>query len=295
MKLPTVMSVLRLGVALLFTAVAVRAADDAVPVPLPGQRVFVCGHSFHIFTAKLLPELAELSGIKHMSAGQQMIGGSRTLQHWNLPDEQNKAKSALRAGEVDVLTLSPHMLLPDEGIDNFTKLGLEKNPKLRVLVQSSWPGFDGALDPRKFKNEQRNEMTPGSLQSLRAGHSVWLKKLETQVRALNESVGRQAVFIVPVSDAVFGLRERVLEGKAPGLTKQTDLFRDPIGHPLPVLAELVVYCQFAAIYHKSPVGLPVPKALKDVAQIDKLNGLLQQLAWDAVVKYPMSGFKTAAK
>ncbi len=252
--------------------------------------VFVCGHSFHIFTARILPELAQSAGIKYVAAGQQMLGGSRTLQHWNLPDEVNKAKGALRGGIVDVLTLSPHALLPDEGIDNFTKLGLEKNPKLRVLVQSSWPTRDGTPDGKGFKVEQRNAATVEDLKEMRAKHSaLWLSKLEAQMRALNQSVGREAVFIVPASDAIFALRERVAEGKAPGLKGQAELFRDPLGHPNQPLALLVTYCQFAAIYQRSPVGLPVPSALKDAPQAAELNRLLQQLAWDAVTAYPMSG------
>jgi hypothetical protein len=194
---------------------------------------------------------------------------------------------------VDVLTVSPHILLPDEGIDDFTKLGLQKNPKLRVLVQASWPARDGMLD-RPFRNEERNFCTVESLRLMRAGHRTrWLDALETQVRALNATVGHEAVFIVPVSDAVFALRERIAEGKAPGLTRQTDLFRDDLGHPQATLAELVTYCHFAAIYGRSPEGLPVPAELRNIPRVEELNRLLQQIAWQAVSSYPMSGVKAA--
>lgn len=271
------------------------AAVAAAASSARGERFFVCAHSFMIFTAKLLPEIAQAAGVKHIAAGQQMIGGSRVIQHWNLPDEQNKAKAALRAGEVDVLTLSPHMLLPDDGIDNFVKLGLEKNPKLRVLVQASWPARDGVVD-NKFRNEDRDASTIESLRKMHVGHGEWLRKLEAQVRALNQSAGREAVFIVPASEAIFALRERLVEGKAPGLKKQSELFRDPLGHPNAQLAQLVAYCHFATIYKRSPVGLPVPAALKSLPQAVELNRLLQELAWDAVVNYPMSGVKgTEAK
>ncbi len=278
--------------ALLFALCAdLRGAETYV---LAKQRVFVAGHSFMIYTAKLLPPIARAAGLEHVAAGQQMIGGSRVLQHWNLPDETNKAKAALREGSVDVLTLSPTVQLPDEGIDQFTRLGLQKNPKLRVLVQASWPGRDGVPD-RSFRNEKRNEATAESLRQMRDRHHAgWLKSLEAQVRALNKTAGHDAVFIVPVSDAVFALRERIAEGTAPGLTKQTDLFRDDLGHPKPPLAILVTYCHFAAIYRRSPVGLPVPAELKGLPQADELNRLLQQLAWDSVAKYSMSGVSIAA-
>lgn len=263
-----------------------HAADAVVPV---GQRVFVCAHSFMLFTAKLLPPMAEAAGIAHVNAGQQMIGGSRVIQHWNLPDAKNGAKNALREGKVDVLTLSPHTLLPDPGIDQFTRLGIEKNPALRVLVQASWPTHDGTAN-KAFTNPTRNAATVASLRAQRDAHnSGWLVNLEAQIRKLNETVGRSAVFLVPVSNAVFALRERIAEGRAPGLTRQTDLFSDALGHPRPPLAVLVTYCHFAAIYGRSPVGLPVPAALEENPDAEALNRLLQQLAWAAVTDHPLSG------
>jgi hypothetical protein len=284
---------LRLRFLAIFTVLLslVFAAGAEQPTPV---RVFVCAHSFMIFTAKLLPPVAKAADFPYAAAGQQMIGGSRVIQHWNLPDEKNFAKAALREGRVDVLTLSPHRLLPDEGIDNFTKLGLEKNPDLRVLVQASWPGFDGVLIG--FRNEQRDSATLESLAALRKGaREQWLAPLEAQVRALNLSVGHEAVHIVPVSDAVFALREHIARGDAPGLTKQTDLFRDDIGHPREPLAALVTYCHFAAIAGRSPVGLPVPAELQKFAHAAELNTLLEQLAWNAVTAYPLSGVKAAAE
>ena len=86
----------------------------------------------------------------------------------------------------------------------------------------------------------------------------------------------------------------IAEGAAPGLTKQTDLFTDPIGHARPPLEVLVAYCYFAEIYGRSPVGLPIPPALKTVVDEEttiKLNRLLQELAWTAVSTNPLSGVK----
>jgi hypothetical protein len=248
-----------------------------------------------IYTASLLPPMAEAAGIGWQGAGKQMIGGSRVIQHWEVPDEDNEAKKALREGRVDILTLSPHLLLPDEGIDRFTRLGLEKNPKLRVLVQASWPAMDGELGGG-FTNEKRNEATVESLRKLREGQrDLWLKSLEKQVRALNTAVGREAVHIIPVGEAVFALRERLAQGKAPGLSQQTDLFRDALGHPKPPLAALVTYCHFVSIFGRNPAGLPVPAELKAMPQAEALNKLLQQLAWEAVSQYPLSGVKASAQ
>lgn len=270
------------------------AASLATPLRLRAEtqaalRVFVCAHSFMIFTARMLPPMAHAAGLPYTAAGQQMLGGSTVLQHWNLPDEQNRAKAALREGKVDVLTLSPNRLQPDPGIDNFTKLGLEKNPKLRVLVQASWPPRDAQLDPR-FDPAMRDQATAESLRAQQQlFYQLWLTGLEAQVRKLNAAVGRDAVHIVPVGDAVFVLRHAVLEGKAPGITKQSQLFRDALGHPEARLAALITYCHFAAIFGRSPAGLPVPESLQGAPEPEKLNAVLQQIAWDTVSKYKMSG------
>src|SRR5262245_1399346 len=110
---------LGLATALLARSGATEGEQVKSDQPVPkGQRVFVCGHSFHMPIAAPLRETAHAAGITDQQlVGIQGIGGSQVLQHWNLPDDQNKVKKALRAGAVDVLTLAPHFKVPDEGID----------------------------------------------------------------------------------------------------------------------------------------------------------------------------------
>ena len=242
------------------------------------QRVFVCTHSFMQFTSKMLPPIAKSAGLTQISAGEDMIGGSTCIRHWNVPDDKNKTKIALNAGNVDVLTLSPYYVMPDPGIENFTKLGLAKNPNLRVFVQASWPAFDSPeMQLRPQAQAGRNGVTLDQLKTMRENQNAhWRKDLETQIASLNKELGKEVVRIIPVNDAVFTLRERVVDGKAPGLTQQTDLFKDDIGHPTPPLALLVTYCHLAAIYGKSPVGLPVAGSLKDNPQAEALTKVLQR-------------------
>ena len=108
-----------------------------------GQRVFSAGHSFHVFVPRHpeRPGPGRPASRTTRRSACRRIGGSRVIQHWDVPDEKNKAKEALRTGKVDVLTLSP-IHLPDEGIENFTKLALEHNPNVRVTVQEFWLPFD---------------------------------------------------------------------------------------------------------------------------------------------------------
>lgn len=61
---------------------------------------------------------------------------------------------------------------------------------------------------------------------------------------------------------------------------------------------LNAYCHYAVIYKRSPVGLPVPAALKGAknpAWDDKLNAVLQEVAWEAVTAHPLSGVTADAK
>lgn len=194
--------------------------------------------------------------------------------------------------------------LPDEGIPLLTRLGLKKNPRLRVLVQASWIPFDGQGGVFKdgafankevanvFKNTMRDAVTAEGVRRMRdAHHGGWLKQLEAQVTALNAALSKECVFIVPASAAVFTLRERVAEGQVPGLARQSEMFRDDHGHPSEVTELLVSYCHFAAIYRRTPVGLPVPEQIRNMPHAAELNALLQQIAWDAVRGQPLSGVK----
>jgi len=115
-----------------------RKSDKLAAPITQGQRVFTCGHSFHVWVPDIVVDLAKKADIKdHVKVGLSSIGGSKVIQHWNKSDEQNNAKAALKTGKVDVLTLSP-IFFPDAGIENFTLLALEHNKDIRVLVQPIW-------------------------------------------------------------------------------------------------------------------------------------------------------------
>jgi hypothetical protein len=110
------------------------------------------------------------------------------------------------------------------------------------------------------------------------------------VTALNKSLGKQVVFLVPDGAAAIALREKIIAGTAPGLKMQSDLFGDWWGHPKEPLKLLSGYCHYAVIYRRSPVGLPTPPSAGSLDRLDKgLVPLLQQLAWNAVIHEPLSG------
>jgi len=272
-------------------------ARTAQPPPA-GLRVFSCGHSFHYFLPPIFADVAKLAGVtNHEQLGLSAIGGSHVFQHWDVPDAQNQAKAALRAGRVDVLTLSP-LHLPDDGIEKFARLALEHNPNVRITVEEIWMPFDlfqPTFPACKFPDKvDHNAATGAGLWKL---HEPYFQSMDAHIRDLNRRLGKQVLLVVPAGQAVIAMREKVIAGQASGIKTQEELFEDPVGHPQYPLQVLVAYCHYAVIYRRSPVGLPVPALLKVFPKWanPQLNRLLQELAWDAVIHHPLSGVEENAK
>jgi hypothetical protein len=287
------------GVVLLPTlrSVAQEKKEDTPAGPISkGQRVFTCGHSFHVWVPGIVADLCKKDRIPdHVQVGVSSIGGSRVIQHWDVPEEKNKAREALKSGKVDVLTLSP-IFLPDPGIENFTRLALEHNKDIRIVVQPIWLRWDVYEPTTKRPDKVDHNAITG--EELRKRHEVYFRSMDAHIRELNEKLGKTVLFEVPAAQAVIALREKIIAGEAPGLKEQKDLFTDDLGHGTPPLQTLVAYCNFAVIYRRSPVGLPVPDVLKRAKlgdQEEKLNRLLQELAWEAVTRHPLSGVRLAAQ
>jgi hypothetical protein len=238
----------------------------------------------------ILTDLAKKGEIPdHKQLGLSSIGGSRVIQHWDVPEEKNKAKAELKTGKVDVLTLSP-IFLPDDGIEKFATLALENNKDIRICVQPIWLRWD-IYEPTT-KRPEKVDHNAITAEELKKRHAVYFKAMDEHIAELNKKFGKTALYIVPAPQAVIALREKIIDGKAPGLKSQEELFTDPLGHGTPPLMALVAYCNYAVIYRRSPVGLPVPAVLKKAKLGDNeeaLNKLLQELAWDAVVQHPLSG------
>lgn len=282
---------------LAWASLAAPVAAETPQPPPKGLRVLTAGHSFHVWMPGILAELAKKAGITdHQQVALSSIGGSRTIQHWDVADDKNKIKPALIAAQADVLTLAP-IYLPDEGIENFVKLGLEHKPDLRITVQEFWlPYDDQALWIKREKKEPITvDHDANTLEQLRTNHASYFQAMDEHVRALNTKYGKTAVFVVPSGQAVLALRAKILEGKAPGLSKQSDLFTDAIGHPKEHIKALAAYCHFAVLYGRSPVGLPTPSDLAKLPDGEKLNRLLQELAWDTVTQHPLSGVKAVVE
>jgi hypothetical protein len=265
----------------------VAAYDPPGGVP-EGLRIFVAGHSFHTFISAGLEREAKAAGIRNQSVGVLFIGGSTVDQVWRSRSQpeanSNVVKEALRTGRVDVLTLSP-IWLPDEGIEQFARFGLEHNPNLRITVQEFWLPNDEYVPVYPLQTKKQVDHDATNLAELRRAQERYLRELNDYVAGLNQKIGREVLHTVPVGQAVVALREKMAAGQAPGLGKQSELFADSWGHPKEAIKAMDTYCHFAVIYHRTPVGLPVDGSATDRAR----HRLLQELAWEAVIHDPLSG------
>lgn len=308
-SLPKLGSALLLG-ALLATSAPV-VAQYAVPPVDVGQTYYMATHSFNVFIGPnsrtgelgpldLLAAEAQLEG--HGNLGIQMIGGSTPMQHWNQgdgDDSQNLAKVALRAGGIHVFTMSPNATMPEEGIDLFADLLMETNPGARLLVQNSWSPWDGngstssvgGTGRADFSNEDHDradvETIQGWIDRLDSDGG-YLERLRTQLAGINERAGRSIAWVVPSADAVYRLRQEVLRGRIPGIEKQSDLFRDGMGHPNTPIVNLVTYVWFTVMYRQPASGLTALIDTDDPTSAER-ERLLQQIAWEVAAAEPMSG------
>lgn len=262
-----------------------------------GQKVYSIGHSFHVFMPAILTDIARVAEIKdHKQVGLSSIGGSRVIQHWDVADDKFKSKAILKAGGADVLTIAP-IYLPDDGIENFVKLAYEGNPNIRITIQEFWLPFD-VYTPPALKSPGPVDHDAQKIDELREKHNQYFAAMDEHVLQLRKKHGKDTIFVAPVGQAVMALREKIVEGKVPTLTKQSDLFTDAIGHAKPPLQALVAYVHYSVTYRRSPVGLPAPAVLgggKSEQYPPELIKLLQEIAWQAAIDHPLSGVQAEAK
>jgi hypothetical protein len=310
-------AVLGLGVAGCAAApdAATQSQSSAVAPIADGQKIVMATHSFNVFIGRplrgpatapgrLQPLAKEAGKDGHEMLAVQFIGGSTPMQHWsqgNGNDGANVAKAALLKGgaEVDVFTMSPTRIVPEEGIDLFGDFIIANNPNARIMVQSSWLAYDGkgalpsaggtgggSFDPASRKDVTTAEID-GWLTTLREPGG-YLERLRGQLAGIDARAGKQITYVVPSDVAMYTLRKEIIAGNVPGIVDQTQLFTDQLGHATPPAENVVTYAWFAAMYRQSPMGLTALVDASDPTSAAR-EKVLQQIAWNAVIAEPKSG------
>jgi len=244
--------------------------------PPAGVRIAIDGNSWSVWPSMLLP-LAKAAGIQ----GQM--------------DVSKDAKQRLETGEIDVVAYGHNGGSAGEINGRVTKIvepGLKANPNFRMYYQASWVGEGTA--GRRINAKDDYDTT--KIDDLQAATDRLRKAHEVFADGLNQTMGKRAVFVVPLGDAVVKLRALIVAGKFPGVKRQSEIFNDAMPHPGALLASLSAYCHFAAIYRIPPPAAVPPPEGADQAAKDAYarEALLRQIAWETVSEYPYAGLKEVA-
>lgn len=258
-------------------------ADDAKPQPTdqaaPSAFRFIFKMNLSLigyFDA--IAKAANISGYQNLGYGSELdkpltSNGGRNVS-------VDTPRTLIKKEKVDVWLTTDANWAEKPDLKQFATVGFAGNPNFRLYHQARYIVADGL----NLKNPEDRDNT--KIADLQAALDKNRKRLEVRVDEINKEIGKQVVFIVPVGDAIVKLREMVVDGKYPGVTKQSELFKDML-HAKEHVNLLISYCNFAAIYQKSPVGLKL-----DVKNItDEHHAILQKLAWETVSQYPHAGLK----
>ena len=251
-----------------FRVVLAQSSAEPAKEKPAGLRVMFNGNSWFIFVPWGVADLVQAAGVE----GHKEVKAAK-------PNDF----SLIEAGDVDVYAHGVHWWTePIKDAEKILVSGLKVNPNFRAYYHAAWLVGDGRAKAIKTKADYDDS----KLADLQAALDKTRKSVEAKADELNKQFGKLVVFLVPVGDATVKLRALVVEGKYPGITKQSELWTDAMPHAGVHVMALSGYCHFAAIYRTSPIGLKMPR-FKELT--DEQHAILQKIAWETVSKYPHAG------
>lgn len=274
------------------------------PLPAPEKplRVFHIGHSL---VGRNMPVMLEqLAGPGHDHRSQ--LGWGATLKsHWE-PDvpingfkEENAhpryqdATEAVKSGTFDVLVVTEMVEIKAAiryfdspvYVRQWAKLAREARPSTQVYLYETWHQLD---DPEGWLTRLDDDLP-----------RHWEGELLAKALAHGDTGG--PVYVIPAGTVMARLVRRIEKegGALPGLKSREDLFaRNPDGSQDPIHLNdlgnyLVALTHYAALYHRSPVGLPHRLRRADGTEADAPSAeaalAMQETVWDVVTSYPKTG------
>lgn len=242
--------------------------------------------------------LAQLAPAGHRYESQ-LGWGAELEAHWepDIPldgaDVENahprfrEAHDAVGSGEYDVLVLTEKIDLQDairyhapwRYLSLWAEKAWEANPETRIYLYETWHPTDIA-EGWLVRLDQDLE-------------TLWEREIVD--RALTETGGERAIHVIPAGQVLARtVREFSAAGGVDGLVSERDFMSDTI-HLNDIGAYLVAVTHYAAIYGRSPVGLPFRLKRADGSEADapgpEAAARIQRIAWEVVTSYPRSGVR----
>ena len=252
-------------------ASAPAASAPAPAAPPAGKRIVFDGTSWFAAVPEGVAECAASAGIAE----------HETVRWNNGPDV-----AFFKEQKIDAYTSGVHWWTeaPWGNSEQLVTAGLEGNPDFKAYYWTAWLVGDGRLNEIKTLADY----DASNIADVREKLEKACRATEKRADKLNDKCGKRVVFLVPVGEATLRLREAILAGTYPGLTKQSEIWRDTMPHSNPHSWTLSAYCEFAARYRMSPVGLKLTgESFKGLT--DEQHAVLQRIAWDVVSQYPYAG------
>ncbi|MBK8440492.1 MAG: hypothetical protein IPL38_13710 [Rhodobacter sp.] len=271
---------------------AAFAAHYTTPVATPDGPVAVY-HLGHSLVGRDMPAmLAELGGHRWNS---QLGWGASLKDHWlgavpgfaeeNASAAFRPAGEALDSGGYPVVVLTEMVELRDairwhDSADHLALWALRAraaNPAVRVCLYETWHRLD---DPAGWQSRTEADLV-----------SLW----EDEV--LRPAVATAGVIhVIPGGQVMVAVAAEAEAGRIPGLSGRAGLFADAI-HFNDIGAWLMAMTHFAAIYARSPLGLPAALRRADgsaaTAPLPAAALAMQAVVWRVVRGYALTGVAAA--
>lgn len=272
----------------------------------PGKelRVFHLGHSLvNRNMPYMLQQMAQASGLDH-GYDSQIGWGTPLKSHWEPKEEifgfekenahprYRDVKDALNSGEYDALVLTEMVEIRDAiayfdsaaYLHKFDALARTGREDIRVYLYETW---HFVTDPEgwrvRLEKDRARYWEDGILRP-----------------ALAYDAPAHPIYVIPAGQVFAEIARQIEAGKLDGLAAVEDLFSrtedgtlDAI-HMGPLGNYIVALTHYAALYHKSPVGLPIEVQLFDEKEVfsvpsRELAQRLQAIVWDVVKSDPLAG------
>ncbi len=247
--------------------------------------VFHIGHSLvNLDMPRILSESAS-AAVDH-NYGFQVINGAPLRVQWDESGvgQGEDARGALQSGRYDTIVLTEAVPLENHIMYNdtfgfterFYDLAMSGNPNARVFLYATW-----------------HRQGPTWRQDIDDDIAVW--------ESISDALAQRGktLLIIPAGQVLAAFGDRAASGSVPGISNVAELFRDSI-HLTIRGRYLVAMAHYAAVYRRSPVGLPHSGLVDEYGQ--PIPGLptaeqariMQEVAWDVVRSYGRSGVGAAS-
>lgn len=284
------------------TKSARQPAVVSYPKPEDGSlRIVGTGHSFMAPGYRTFPRIVAAAGFKQPPLVTHTGGGVTGSTRYKWEQENGifqfdrkpvpKLLASISNAKWDAMMWGPYFHDRPEYYSCWIDFCLKYNPSMKFYLSDAWPQVD------------QLEELPESEKELTAETFVLMGEEKNEIYGslvgeLNRTYAGK-VFIMPTSDAMVLAAQYYHRGELPGVEgintfiggKGRSLWRDRLGHLGTGLGQLEGYVFYATLYGRSPENIESEIDFGNQGDYPsaKLDRVFRKIAWQAVLKNPLSG------